>query len=178
MSRSAALLLAAAVVGAAGCAHAQAPATAASKPAAASNPACPPAFTFPAGVEIVKVVRVFTNAKGETELEFKELKGESRAFFKPGEMFTTTMLGPAKKVALVSGPPNVEIKLKPSPYKEMFLTLQGTVSVALKDGVQHPLPPGTLTIMEDMGSKDGHAGRIGECGYISLNIVPTDSTGP
>jgi hypothetical protein len=135
-------------------------------------PACTPAVPFPKGVEIVKAVRVFTAANGESAFETLTFKGASKAYFRPGELFAHVNFGPASKVQLVAGPPNVTLAPHPSPYKEMFMTLQGLSTVVLPSGDRLEMGPGVMVIFDDMTSKTGHGGLTGPCGYVALNIVP------
>jgi len=133
---------------------------------------CLPAVPFPNGVEVFKAVRVYTAANGESAFEDVTYKGQSKAYFKPGELFGHVNFGPASKVQLVSGPANVTLAPHPSPYTEIFMTLQGESAVILPSGAKLELKPGVMVIMDDMGSKTGHGGSTGPCGYVALNIVP------
>jgi hypothetical protein len=135
---------------------------------------CAKMLPFPNGIAVVTAIRVYTAPDGESAFEDLPIKSESKAFFKPGELFTHVDLGGAKKVQLVSGPPNVTIAFKPTPYKEMFLALQGESTIVLPNGQERKLSPGSLLIMDDQHSKTGHGGRTGPCGYLDLNIVPPD----
>jgi hypothetical protein len=137
-----------------------------------ASEACPPAVPFPNGVEVFKAVRVYTAANGESAFEDVTYKGSSKAYFKPGELFAHVNFGAASKVQLVAGPPNVTLAPHPSPYKEVFMTLQGESAVILPSGAKLALTPGVMVIMDDMGSKTGHGGSTGPCGYVALNIVP------
>ena len=138
-------------------------------------PACPAAVPFPAGIEMIKAVRVYTAADGESAFEELSFKGEGKAYFKPGELFFHNEFGDAQKVQLVSGPPNIILGPHPTPYREMFLTIQGQSSVVLPNGQSRDLTPGSLVIFDDATSKTGHGGRTGPCGYIAFNIVPADA---
>jgi len=134
--------------------------------------ACPPALPFPNGIEVFKAVRVYTAANGESAFEDVTYMGSSKAYFKPGELFSHVNFGSASKVQLISGPANVKLAPHPSPYTEIFMTLQGQSAVILPSGARLDLTPGVMVIMDDMGSKTGHGGSTGPCGYVALNIVP------
>jgi len=58
---------------------------------------CPAAVPFPDGVEAVKAIRVFKAANGESAFESVEFKGESKAYFKPGELFSHTLFANARR---------------------------------------------------------------------------------
>ena len=149
--------------------------TAAIPPAAGGTLAnCPAAVPFPDGVELVKAIRVYKASNGESAFETVEFKGESKAYFKPGELFSHTLLANTARVQLISGPANVVLPYHAPMGKEMFLTLQGSSTVVLPNGQEQAVLPGTLVIFQDGGSKTGHAGRTGPCGYVALNIVFPD----
>ena len=157
-----------------------APASAATMPppAGASDSAlshCPAAVPFPNGIEFVKAIRVYKAANGESAFETVEFKGESKAYFKPGEVFSHTLFANAAKVQIISGPANVVLPLHAPPGKEIFLTIQGSSTVVLPNGQEQAVLPGTVVIFDDGGSKTGHAGRTGPCGYVAINIVFPDS---
>jgi hypothetical protein len=133
---------------------------------------CAPALLFKDGIEVTKAVRVYTGADGQSAFEDVTYKGGSKAYFKPGELFSHVNFGAAAKVQLVQGPPNVVLAPHPSPYKEMFMTLQGSSTVVLPGGARLEMRPGVLVIFDDMTSKTGHGGLTGPCGYVALNIVP------
>lgn len=150
----------------------------ASASAAASDApvaACSAAPPFPNGIQVVTALHVFTAANGESAFEDVTFNGYGKAYFKPGEMFFHTELGGAKKVQFVSGPANAVMPPHPTPYKEMFLTIQGSSAVVLPNGQERALTPGSLVIFDDAGSKTGHGGRTGPCGYVAINIVPADN---
>ncbi len=140
--------------------------------AATAATTCAPALLFNDGIEVTKAVRVYTASDGQSAFEDVTYKGGSKAYFKPGELFAHVNFGAATKVQLVQGPPNVVLAAHPSPYKEMFMTLQGSSTVVLPSGARFEMRPGVLMIFDDMTSKTGHGGLTGPCGYVALNIVP------
>ena len=73
---------------------------------------CPASLPFPNGVEVLKAIRVYKAANGESAFETVEFKGESKAYFKPGELFTHNLLANAAKIQIVSGPANAVLPLK------------------------------------------------------------------
>lgn len=149
---------------------AHAPAPASHRPAAGS--VCPGPPPFADGFRVLDAVRVVKGASGESEFVPLSLTAVTRAYFKPGELFASLNFGPAEKVQIVSGPPNVTLPFHASLGYEVFLTIQGSSTVVLPNGQQRMLRPGSLVIMEDMGSTHGHSGVTGPCGYVSVQMVP------
>lgn len=141
-------------------------------PASAAAP-CPAAAVFPDGLRVVSAVRVVTGPGGESAFVPARLDAATHAYFKPGELFAAIDFKGAQRVQIVAGPPDVDLPYHASLAYEMFLTIQGSSTVILRDGQRRDIGPGMLVIMEDMGSKTGHAGRTGPCGYVALQIVPT-----
>ena len=145
----------------------------AAPPVPASGVACKPAVPFADGLRLIKGVRVVVGKNGESDFAPLKLDATTKAYFKPGELFASINFGAASKVQIVSGPANVKLPYHASLAYEMFLTVQGSSTVVLPDGREQELTPGMLVVMEDMGSKTGHAGRTGPCGYVAFQLVPT-----
>jgi len=123
----------------------------------------------------MKAIRVYKAANGESAFETVEFKGESKAYFKAGELFAHNLLANAARVQIISGPANVVLPYHAPPGKEIFLTIQGSSTIVLPNGMEQAVVPGTLVIFQDGGSKTGHAGRTGPCGYVAVNVVFPDS---
>lgn len=154
----------------------------AAEPNAAAVPAtpgtlasCPATVPFPHGIEVIKAIRVYKAANGESALETVEFKGASKAYFQPGQLFGHNLLANAGKVQIISGPPNVVLPYHAPPGKELFLTIQGSSTIMLPNGTEQAVLPGTIVIFQDGGSKTGHAGRTGPCGYVAINVFFPDS---
>jgi hypothetical protein len=140
-------------------------------PAAGKLAQCPAILPFPDGIAVIKGVRVYTAANGESAFEPLTFTGEGKAYFKPGEIFTHNDLGASQKVQFISGPANVVLKPHTAP-PEYFLTLQGSSVIVLPSGQEYAVNPGTLVFFDDSTSKTGHGGRTGPCGYVALNFWP------
>lgn len=140
----------------------------------ASSADCPAAAPFPNGAQVIRGVRVYTAANGESDFETLTYTGEGKAYFKPGEIFTHNDLGPAAKVQVISGPANVQFKPHTGP-RELFLIVQGSSTIVLPNGKAYALTPGTVAFFDDATSKTGHGGRSGPCGYVAINIVPPEA---
>ena len=135
---------------------------------------CKPSIPFPNGLRVLGGVRIVLDKNGESAFAPLKIDAKIRAYFKPGELFSSINFGSAAKVQIVSGPPNVALPYRPSLGYEMFLTLQGSSTVVLSGNREQVIKPGMMVVMEDMGSKSGHGGRTGSCGYVALQIVPTE----
>jgi quercetin dioxygenase-like cupin family protein len=121
---------------------------------------------------VLAVVHVVKGADGRSHFAPDAIAAETKDYLKTGKPFRQIDFGAATKVQLVSGPPGVTFPFHASLGHEMFLTLAGESFVTLSDGKEQAILPGTLVVMDDMGSASGHGGRTGPCGYVALQIVP------
>ena len=116
---------------------------------------------------VLQMFRVRTGADGVSHGEMVPLEGSATRYL--GMVLTQYALGAPTQVVIVNGPPNFRIPMHPAPYREMFLTLRGMVTVELSDGTAHRLTPGALLLYEDV-TGPGHGGLVGPCGYTSLDL--------
>ncbi|WP_304164518.1 hypothetical protein [Phenylobacterium aquaticum] len=132
---------------------------------------------FPAGVEVIRTIRVYTGADGESHFEDKVTRGVTHPFFKTDKLVAQNIFGPSPKVSLVSGPADQAWPARPG-GPGMFLGLAGSSFVTLPNGEEREIAPGVLAVFEDQASKTGHGGRSGPCGYVTLSIAPTPPVAP
>jgi hypothetical protein len=116
---------------------------------------------------VLQMFRVRTGADGVSHGEMVPLEGSATRYL--GMVLTQYALGAPTQVVIVNGPPNFHIPSHPAPYREIFLTLRGEVTVELSDGTTHRLTPGALMLYEDL-TGPGHGGLVGPCGYTSLDL--------
>lgn len=147
---------------------------------AASSSACATAQTSPAtcptldasfarGGEILKMLRAYTGADGQSKIETIDLKGKRATYYGGKVSLTQFGFGDPSNVVIVHGQPNMEIPAHPSPYREIFLIVSGSSTVVLPDGTEHHLTPGSLFLSEDQDSA-GRGGRSGPCGYVAIDF--------
>lgn len=137
----------------------------------ATAPACPTLGSdFGRSGEVLKVLRAFTGADGESHIEPVDMKGKTARFFDGKVSLTSFDLGDPTAVVLVHGQSDVEIPAHRSPYREIFLILSGYAYTTLKDGSRVQLDPGTLLMVEDQASRSGRGGASGPCGYVALDL--------
>jgi hypothetical protein len=116
---------------------------------------------------VLEMFRVYTGADGLSHGEIQHLQASSTKYL--GMMLHQYSLGDPSNVVIVSGPPNFHIPKHAAPYREIFLTLRGSVTVELSDGTNRALHPGSLVLYEDV-TGPGHGGLVGPCGYTSLDL--------
>ena len=143
-------------------------------------PPTPPTTSCPgltaadyAAAPVLRRLRVYTDPKtGDSAVAETLMPAKRTPLFKTGQILLEYNFGKSSKVQIVVGPPNLDIAMKPTPYRESFLVLEGSFTMKLGDGSTHELRPGDMTDFEDTEARIGHGGRTGPCGYVSLNIVP------
>jgi hypothetical protein len=111
--------------------------------------------------------RVYTGDDGLSHGESLPLQGSTSRYL--GMVLHQYSLGDPSEVVIVNGPPNFRIPTHAAPYREIFLTLRGSVTMELSDGTRHELRPGSLLMFEDTRGP-GHGGLVGPCGYTSLDL--------
>jgi len=116
---------------------------------------------------VLEMLRVYTGADGVSHGEMVPLAGTSTKYL--GMLLTQYSLGDPSNVVIVNGPPDFHIPRHAAPYREIFLTLRGSVTVELSDGTTRDLHPGALLLYEDV-TGPGHGGHVGPCGYTSLDL--------
>lgn len=139
--------------------------------AAAARCDAPTAPLFPAGVEVIKTIRVYTGPDGESHFEDKVTRGVTHPFFKTDKTVAQNIFGASPKVSLVSGPASQSWPARPG-GPGMFLGLAGSSFITLPNGQEREIAPGVLAVFEDQASKTGHGGRSGPCGYVTLSVAP------
>ena len=142
-------------------------------PRRAPNPVCPGTTVFNPSLTKLTGYRVFVGKDGDSAVEPLTLDSRAYPMLKTGKTLHILDLptASARPSQIVVGPANVELPPHPSPYKEMFILLGGSLTFrTAKFSVA--MLPGSVLLMDDMGATRGHGGTIGPCGYVSLSIQP------
>ena len=139
----------------------------------ASAPSCPGTTAFNPTLAKLTGYRVFVGPDGDSAVEPITLTARDYPLLKTGKTLHILDLpsSPTRPNQIVAGPANVDLPLHPSPYKEMFVLLGGSLTFRTAKFSAKMLP-GSVLVMDDMGATHGHGGTIGPCGYVSLSIQP------
>jgi mannose-6-phosphate isomerase-like protein (cupin superfamily) len=140
---------------------------------ACAAPACPPSTVFSQHLDHLDGYRVFTGPDGDSQVAKLRIDGKIVPMLKTGKQLGLIPLltAPKRPVELVMGAPDVELALHPTPYKEMFVMISGSVTLKTRN-FSAELGPGSVLLFEDMDAKAGHGGHTGPCGYVSISIAP------
>jgi uncharacterized cupin superfamily protein len=117
--------------------------------------------------EILEVFRVTSGADGLSYGVTEKLTGSTTIYL--GALLRQFGFGDPSNVVIVSGPPNFDLPYHAAPYREIFMTLSGSVTASLSGGQNYELKPGSIILFEDTTGK-GHGGKVGPCGYVSLDL--------
>ena len=140
---------------------------------AAVPASCAAPTVFTTALDHLDGYRFFVGPGGDTAVESYRIGAKKVPMLKTGKQLAILNLPTSSKrgAEIVVGPPDADIPMHPAPYREMFIMLGGSTQVSTKT-FKAEMKPGSVLFFDDAGSKTGHAGHTGPCGYISLSIVP------
>jgi mannose-6-phosphate isomerase-like protein (cupin superfamily) len=136
-------------------------------------PSCPPVTAFGLGLKHLAGYRFYNGPDGRTEVAPFQIDARVVPMLKTGKSLSIIdlPLSHTRNDQIVVGAPDTKIGMHPAPYKEMFIMLSGSVTVTTPK-FKAEMFPGSVIYFDDVGSKTGHGGLTGPCGYISLSITP------
>jgi quercetin dioxygenase-like cupin family protein len=122
-------------------------------------------------------LRIFVDDGGCSHFEECTLPLETRDFAPPATPLEVSALIPAEGFAVLRFAPSWSGPWHPSPYRQWFFMLSGSITVTVSDGKEHTLSAGDIVLLEDMGTK-GHLTRVnGDQQAIAVGVeAPTRST--
>jgi hypothetical protein len=109
----------------------------------------------------LKYVRIFVDADGDSHFEDCELAMETRDFAPPATPLEASAFMPAEGFAVVRFAPDWSGPWHPSPYRQWFFMMAGSLTVTVSDGAERIVGAGDTVLLEDMGTR-GHLTRTNE----------------
>ena len=109
----------------------------------------------------LKYVRIFVDADGDSHFEDCELAMETRDFAPPATPLEASAFMPAEGFAVVRFAPDWSGPWHPSPYRQWFFMMAGSLTVTVSDGTERIVGAGDTVLLEDMGTR-GHLTRTNE----------------
>jgi hypothetical protein len=103
-------------------------------------------------------VRIFVDADGISHFEDCELPMETRDFAPPTTPLEASALMSAEGFAVVRFAPDWSGPWHPSPYRQWFFMISGSLTVTVGDGMERTVCAGDTVLLEDMNTK-GHLTR-------------------
>jgi mannose-6-phosphate isomerase-like protein (cupin superfamily) len=115
-------------------------------------------------------LRLFVDDTGRSHFENGTLPLETRDFAPPTTPLEVSAFMPAQGFAVLRFAPGWSGPWHPSPYRQWFFMLSGSVTVTVSDGRESTLSAGDIILLEDMGTK-GHLTRVnGDQQVIAVGI--------
>jgi len=103
-------------------------------------------------------VRIFVGADGISHFEDCALPLETRDFAPPTTPLEASAFMPAEGFAVVRFAPEWSGPWHPSPYRQWFFMMSGSLTVTVGDGTERTVRAGDTVLLEDMGTR-GHLTR-------------------
>jgi len=107
----------------------------------------------------LKYVRLFVDAAGRSHFEDCTLQLGTRNFAPPTTPLAASDFMPAVGFAVVRFAPEWSEPWHPSPYRQWFFMMSGSVTVNVCDGTERTLCTGDIVLLDDEGTK-GHLTRV------------------
>ena len=104
-------------------------------------------------------LRLFVEDNGRSHFEECALPLETRDFAPPTTPLEASAFSPAEGFAIVRFAADWSGPWHPSPYRQWFFLLSGSITVTVSDGTERTLSAGDIVLLEDMGTK-GHLTRV------------------
>ena len=102
--------------------------------------------------------RIVVDTDGCSHFEDCELPLETRDFAPPTTPLEASALMPAEGFAVVRFAPDWSGPWHPSPYRQWFFMMSGSLTVTVGDGTERTVSAGDTVLLEDMGTR-GHLTR-------------------
>ena len=104
-------------------------------------------------------LRIFVDDAGRSHFEDCTLPLGTRNFAPPATPLEASEFMPAEGFAVVRFAPDWSGPWHPSPYRQWFFMMSGSLTVTVGDGTERTLGAGDVVLLEDMGTK-GHLTRV------------------
>jgi mannose-6-phosphate isomerase-like protein (cupin superfamily) len=103
-------------------------------------------------------VRIFVDADGISHFEDCALPLKTRDFAPPTTPLEASAFMPAEGFVVVRFAPDWSGPWHPSPYRQWFFMMSGSLTVTVGDGTERTVRAGDTVLLEDMGTR-GHLTR-------------------
>lgn len=107
----------------------------------------------------LQYIRLFVDDSGISHFEDCTLPLEKRDFAPPTTPLEVSELMPAEGFAVLRFAPDWSGPWHPSPYRQWFFLLSGSLTVTVGDGTERSLSTGDIVLLDDEGTK-GHLTRV------------------
>ena len=123
----------------------------------------------------LKYVQIFVDGDGHSHFEDCELPLETRDYAPPTTPLEASAFIPAEGFAVVRFAPDWSGPWHPSPYRQWFFMMSGSLTVTVSDGAERTFCTGDTVLLEDMGTR-GHLTRTnGRQQAVAVGVRVPDS---
>lgn len=107
----------------------------------------------------LKYIRLFVDAAGRSHFEECTLPLSTRDFAPPTTPLEVSEFIPSAGFAVARFAPEWSGPWHPSPYRQWFFMMSGSITITACDATERTLCAGDAILLEDMGTK-GHLTRV------------------
>ncbi len=107
----------------------------------------------------MKYVRIYADENGESHFEDIEIEFLPVDFAPPAPPINISSFTPANRFGFANVPPGWSGDWHPTPKRQIFFYLSGTIEAEVSDGEIRQFGPGSVTLVEDTTGK-GHRSRV------------------
>ena len=107
----------------------------------------------------LKYVRIFVDDTGVSHFQDCTLPLATRDFAPPTTPLEVSEFAPAEGFAVLRFAPDWSGPWHPSPYRQWFFLLSGSLTVTVGDGAEQSFSTGDVILVDDVGTK-GHLTRV------------------
>ena len=107
----------------------------------------------------LRYVRLFADDTGVSHLQDCTLGLQTRDFAPPATPLEVSDFVPAEGFAVLRFAPDWSGPWHPSPYRQWFFLLSGSLTVTVADGTQRTVSAGEVVLVDDVGT-NGHLTRV------------------
>ena len=104
-------------------------------------------------------IRLFVDDTGVSHFEDCMLPLETRDFAPPATPLEVSAFVPAEGFAVLRFAPDWSGPWHPSPYRQWFFLMSGSLTVTVSDGTERVFSTGDIVLIDDVGAK-GHLTRV------------------
>ena len=118
----------------------------------------------------MKYTRIFSDEAGETHFEDVEIQQEYVEFAPPAPSVLLSQFITTNRFAFLTFPAGWQGGWHPTPAKQFFLILSGTLEGTVSDGEKWLFESGSIVLLEDTTGK-GHMTRIVSSENVTAVVV-------
>ena len=104
----------------------------------------------------MRMIRLYADEAGESHFEDVEVPFTDKSFAPPASAMGVSAPFNSRQLVIVRIPDDFPADWHPTPKRQIWIGLEGSIRVTVSDGETRTIPAGTLWLMEDVSGK-GHA---------------------